>query len=136
MAPEQLAGREVTVRSDIYALGLVLYEMFTGHRALQGGTIQETLRLRERNTPATSGLSVHDLEPEVERVVLRCLNANPVNRFATALAVAAALPGADPLAAALAAGDTPSPEVVAAARAEGACVLCRRSVSWHSSSPV
>src|SRR5687767_8423311 len=47
MSPEQLAGREVTVRSDIYALGLVLYELFTGKRAFDGRTIQELSRQRE-----------------------------------------------------------------------------------------
>ena len=56
-----------------------------------------------------------DLDPRIERVVLRCLEPDPANRPASALAVAAALPGGDPLGEALAAGDTPSPEMVAAA---------------------
>src|SRR5262249_18308362 len=51
----------------------------------------------------------------LEQVILRCLDRNPANRPSTALQVAAALPGGDPLAAALAAGETPSPEMVAAA---------------------
>jgi len=55
----------------------------------------------------------------VERVILRCLERRPGERPASALAVAAALPGGDPLAAALAAGDTPSPEMVADAGAVG-----------------
>src|SRR5262249_30743824 len=46
MAPEQLAGSEVTVRSDIYALGLVLYEIFTGQRALEGKNLAELIRIR------------------------------------------------------------------------------------------
>ena len=50
----------------------------------------------------------------MERVILRCLEEDPASRPATALAVAAALPGGDPLAAALAAGETPSPQMVAA----------------------
>src|SRR5438046_1999089 len=60
------------------------------------------------------------LDPAVERAILRCLEKDPRLRPASALAVAAALPGGDPLAAALAAGETPSPELVAAAgEAEG-----------------
>ena len=57
---------------------------------------------------------VKDLDPIVEKVILRCLEIEPSARPATALAVAAALPGGDPLAAALAAGETPSPQLVAA----------------------
>lgn len=56
-----------------------------------------------------------DLDPVVERVILRCLETDPAKRPSGALAVAAALPGGDPLAAALAAGETPSPQMVAAA---------------------
>lgn len=58
---------------------------------------------------------VKDLDPIVEKVILRCLEDQPSSRPTNALAVAAALPGGDPLAAALAAGETPSPQMVAAA---------------------
>ncbi len=116
MAPEQLAGKEVTAKSDIYALGLVLYEVFTGKRAFQADTLAEIVRTRnESPTPTNPSTLVRDLDPGVERVILRCLEPDPAMRPASALAVAAALPGGDPLAAALAAGETPSPQMVAAA---------------------
>ena len=106
MAPEQLAGKEVSIRSDVYALGLVLHEMFTGKRAFEDGS--------ERTTPTSVTSLAKDIDPLVERVILRCLDVDPHKRPASALAVAAALPGGDPLAAALAAGDTPTPGMVAA----------------------
>ena len=116
MAPEQLAGREATVKSDIYSLGLVLYEIFTGKRAFEAETLAELVKLRSgKSTPSNPSTWVKDLDPAVERVIMRCLEAEPANRPASALAVAAALPGGDPLAAALAAGETPSPQMVAAA---------------------
>jgi predicted Ser/Thr protein kinase len=115
MAPEQLAGTQVTVRSDIYSLGLVLYEVFTGKRAFDAATLPELMRLREHSSPTNISSIVQDIDPLVERVILRCLEKDPAKRPATALQVAAALPGGDPLAAALAAGETPSPEMVAQA---------------------
>jgi serine/threonine protein kinase len=115
MAPEQLAGTEATKRSDIYSLGLVLYEIFSGKKAFDAATLPELLRLRERTSPASISTLVRDIDPLIERVILRCLERDPGLRPATALQVASALPGGDPLAAALAAGETPSPEMVAAA---------------------
>jgi serine/threonine protein kinase len=113
MAPEQRSGLEVTARSDIYALGVVLHEVFTGSRF-------------------SADSSHPDIAPEVDRVIRRCLTEDPAKRPASALAVSAALPGGDPLAAALAAGETPSPQMVAAAgdtdrisvRTAGICVAC------------
>jgi serine/threonine-protein kinase len=115
MSPEQLAGTEVTARSDIYALGLVLYEMFAGKRPFEAATLAEMIRLQQASAPASLSSVVKDVDTAVERIVQRCLAADPGKRPATALAVAAALPGGDPLAAALAAGETPSPDLVAAA---------------------
>src|SRR5205814_5735042 len=63
---------------------------------------------------------VKDLDPGVEKVIDLCIQKDPSLRPASALQVAAALPGGDPIAAALAAGETPSPEMVAAAPTEGA----------------
>jgi Protein kinase domain len=117
MAPEQLAGKEVTIKSDIYSLGLILYEILTGKRAFEASTLQELIKLREQGTITNPSTLVRDLDPLIERVILRCLEIDPVRRPVSALQVAAALPGGDPLAAALAAGETPSPEMVAAAGA-------------------
>src|SRR5579859_868086 len=117
MAPEQLAGKEVTTKSDIYSLGLILYEILTGKRAFEASTLQELVRLRESGTITNPSTLVRDLDPRIERVILRCLEKDPAQRPASALKVAAALPGGDPLAASLAAGETPSPEMVAAAGA-------------------
>ncbi len=114
MAPEQLAGKEVTVRSDVYALGLVLYQLFTGKKAFAGESLAEISKLQQSGpTLLSSHVQLHD--PAVEQVILRCLAPDPADRPASALKVALGLPGGDPLAAALAAGETPSPEMVAEA---------------------
>jgi tRNA A-37 threonylcarbamoyl transferase component Bud32 len=115
MAPEQLSGQEVTVRSDIYALGLVLYEIFTGQRALEASNLAELIHKREQSGIPPATAIVKSLDPKIERVISKCLKPEVDQRPVSALAVAAALPGGDPLAAALAAGETPSPAMVAAA---------------------
>jgi serine/threonine-protein kinase len=119
MAPEQWAGQEVTELSDIYSLGLLLFEVFTGKPVFKADTPAELARLREDSTPSTPSNIVADIDPAVERVILQCLEKEPRERPKSALAVSAALPGGDPLAAALAAGETPSPEMVAAAGESG-----------------
>ncbi|MBA3914542.1 MAG: serine/threonine protein kinase, partial [Acidobacteriales bacterium] len=115
MSPEQLAGKEVTARSDIYSLGLVLYEIFTGKRPYEAENLAEMTRLQKAYHISATSSWVKDLDPAVERVIIRCLEPDPAKRPDSALMVSAALPGGDPLAAALAAGETPSPQMVAAA---------------------
>jgi serine/threonine protein kinase len=73
MAPEQLAGHEVTARSDIYALGLVLYEVFTGQRALEGKNLAELINKREQEGVVPPWALVRDLNPDIEQTILRCL---------------------------------------------------------------
>src|SRR5687767_55321 len=103
MAPEQLDGRPPTIRSDIYSLGLVLYELFTGKRAYDAPTLGELIKLRRSDTtPTTPTTIIKDLDPMIERVIDRCLQKDPAERPSSALQVAAALPGGDPIAAALA----------------------------------
>ena len=118
MAPEQFAGQGVTVKSDIYALGLVLYEIFTGKPVYRPESMEHLAKLHGSPPPSASAV-VPDIDPKIERVILRCLEKDPMLRPSSALAVSAALPGGDPLAEALAAGETPSPELVAASGGQG-----------------
>ncbi len=115
MAPEQLSGTKPTTQTDIYALGLVLYELFTGKEAYSGASLAEILQQRQKGAPAKISGIVKGLDPAIERIILQCLEKDARSRPRTVQQVAAALPGGDPLAAVIAAGETPSPEMVAAA---------------------
>ncbi len=127
MAPELFSGGQASVRSDVYSLGLVLYELFTGKRGFSAPTMAELRKLKSGGTLAPVSTHVRDVDPLVEQVIERCLAADPAQRPSSALAVAALLPGGDPLAAALAAGETPSPEMIAASGGIGAI---RPLIAW------
>lgn len=127
MAPEQLSGGPVTPRSDIYALGLLLYEIFTGKRLFTGNTFDEVRSQRRVTKPASMSSVIREIDPAIERVVMRCLEDDPAARPSSAHAVIASLPGGDPLAAAVAAGETPSPAMVAAAGQVGDL---RPAIAW------
>jgi len=118
MAPEQLAGREVSAQSDLFSLGLVLFELFTGRPAFEARTLDELVRAHESGSPSPAE-HLPDIDPAVEAVIARCLAHDPRERPRSAREVSAGLPGGDPLAAALAAGETPSPELIAAAGGRG-----------------
>lgn len=114
MAPEQLTGQGASIRSDVFALGLVMFEMFTGRRAFEATSIEEFKSLHAEAKPPSLSGSAGDIDAAVERVILRCLERDPSERPESAQAVQRALPGGDPLQAAIALGMTPSPEMVAA----------------------
>jgi serine/threonine-protein kinase len=118
IAPEQLEGAPASVQSDLYALGLIMYELVTGRRVHAAKSFEERVSdlTGEIARPSTV---VRDLDPRVEAIILRCLSDDPQQRPRSAREVILALPGGDPLAAAIAAGETPSPRQVAAAEVEG-----------------
>jgi serine/threonine-protein kinase len=121
MSPEQLAGFHLTVRSDLYALGLVLLELFGGESAAPANpAVMASLA----ESAAPPGLPA-DVDPRVEDVIARCLASNPSDRPDSALAVAAALPDSDVLALAAAAGATPTPSLVAGAGGQPAVTVGR-----------
>jgi len=120
MAPEQISGKDISTRSDIYALGLVIYEIFTGKQAFTADTIHELIKMQQTATATSPSTHVKGIDPLVESVIAQCLEKDPKDRPQTALHVAMALPGGNPLQIALDAGQTPSPEMVAASPKKGA----------------
>ncbi len=115
------------MRSDIYSLGLVFYELFTGRHPYQATTPVEWRHAHLESSPRTPSSVVKDIDPVVENAILRCLQKDPALRPSSVRQVEAAFPGGDPLAAALAAGETPSPEMVAAS---GETEGLRPLVAW------
>ena len=90
MAPEQLVERQVSVRSDIYALGLVLYELFTGRRLFDATTLEE-LTTQQASVGTRLPPDLAAVSPRLREVVMACLERDPAKRPASAEAVAGML---------------------------------------------
>jgi serine/threonine protein kinase len=91
MAPEQVRGKTVDARADIFSFGAVLYEMLTGKRAFRGESPVETLNAILKEDPPSLFESAKDVSPVLERIVRRCLEKRPEERFRTAHDLAIAL---------------------------------------------
>jgi serine/threonine protein kinase/Flp pilus assembly protein TadD len=87
MAPEQLRGEEITPATDIYAFGLILFEMITGERPFAGETPLAAAVKRLDNPPPSARFFVRDLPQAWETTILRCLEPDPGKRFQSALDV-------------------------------------------------
>jgi serine/threonine protein kinase/tetratricopeptide (TPR) repeat protein len=90
MAPEQVRGEAATPRTDVFALGVVLYEMLTGRRAFSGDTDVQTLNAILTAKPLVPESGSH-ASLAVSRVISRCLEKDPAQRFQSARDVAFAL---------------------------------------------
>jgi serine/threonine-protein kinase len=91
LAPERLLGRPFDARADLYAVGVMLYEMLAGARPFAGATPEETMQLALRRPPRPLRALRRDLSPGLEAVVLRALAKDPRKRFADAEDMLAAL---------------------------------------------
>ncbi len=91
MAPEQIRGQQVDARTDIFAFGAVLYEMLSGRRAFAGDTPADTMSAILRSDPPEIGATDLGVPPAVERIVRRCLEKQPAERFQSARDLAFAL---------------------------------------------
>jgi serine/threonine protein kinase len=84
MAPEQVSGRRGDVRTDIYALGSILFEMLTGEPPFVGGNAQSLLRAKGSEDPRSPRQLVPDLDPKLEEIVLHAIERSPRDRYARA----------------------------------------------------
>lgn len=94
MAPEQIEGEETTPRTDIYSLGIMIYEMVTGVRPFTGETSMSAAVKRLTTGPARPTAHHADLAPVWEAAILRCIEVDPIARFASGADLVEALEGA------------------------------------------
>jgi len=87
MSPEQIQGRAVDQRTDIFSLGVILYEMATGKRPFRGGTSADIAASILRDEPERISAQRPDLPTSLERIIGRCLVKDPTGRFLSAAAV-------------------------------------------------
>ena len=129
MAPEQFTGARPTVRSDLYALGLVMAEVFTGSPVIQGNTLRQISEEQRSAEQISLRALVPGLDERIDEVVRACLRQDPQRRPQSAGEVLERLPPRDPLAAAVAAGETPSPGMVVEAGETGELSRAKASLA-------
>src|SRR5262249_57247708 len=84
MSPEQVRGQETDHRSDIFAFGLILYEMLSGQRAFRGASAIEVMNAILKEEPPELGETNAKVSPQLEKLVRRCLEKQPERRCASA----------------------------------------------------
>ena len=96
MSPEQIRGKPLDARSDLYALGIVAFEMFTGKLPFQGRNAQEMMIARLRSQPIAIRTLRADVPDAVEKALTKALQTNPDDRFSSAIEFAEALTASAP----------------------------------------
>src|SRR5215831_3039915 len=91
MSPEQVRGKPADVRSDIFSFGAILYEMVAGQRAFRGDSSIETMNAILKDDPAEISAANKNISPAMERLIRRCLEKAPEERFQSARDLAFAL---------------------------------------------
>jgi eukaryotic-like serine/threonine-protein kinase len=93
MAPEQVRGEQADARTDIFSFGAILYEMLAGQRAFRRDTSAESMTAVLKEEPPEFSTSRHAVSPAIERILRRCLEKNPEQRFQSAKDLSFALSG-------------------------------------------
>lgn len=91
MAPEVIRGRGASTASDLYSVGIILYELITGSTPFGGGTRREIVRRQLSDRVIPPSLRRTEVPPILERIVLRALDKHPLRRFASAASFSSAL---------------------------------------------
>ena len=84
MAPEQVSGRHGDARTDIYALGTMLFEMVTGNLPFAGTNVYAMMRAKANEDPQPPSHFVPDIDPHLEEIILRAIERLPRNRYQSA----------------------------------------------------
>src|SRR5262245_6037828 len=84
MSPEQVRGQETDHRADIFAFGVILYEMLSGERPFRGASIIEMMNAILKEEPPELGETNAKISPQLEKIVRRCLEKKPERRFQSA----------------------------------------------------